>query len=100
MGNRVFIPIVHLDDIQAKHPASQACMKIEVGDYTLSISMDNSCGAFPELVRSSVLIYKGEKDVTHEFADGDEINGLDSDLLYDLMTCLRFKSGYGKRTRK
>ena len=100
MSTRVFIPIVQLEDIQAKYPASQACVKIEVEDYTLSISMDNSCGAFPDLIRSSVKIYKGEEDVTHEFADGDEINGLDSIMLYDLMTCLRFKSGYGRRTRK
>jgi hypothetical protein len=43
-----------------------ACVRIPYKAYEISIACDDSCGAFEDLRRSEIRIFKDEKDVTGE----------------------------------
>lgn len=57
--------------------AFQACIKINVGEYEISIACDNSCGANSEhTLRHSMMVFWGDVDVTEKFCNCDEVLGV------------------------
>lgn len=55
----------------------QANIKINVGEYEISIACDNSCGANPvHTLRHSMMVFWGDVDVTEKFCNCDEVLGV------------------------
>lgn len=61
------------------------CIKIQFGGYEISIAMDDSCGALPNLSRTEIRVYRlsDDVDVTAQF--GGPLYGCSGEDLYGLM---------------
>lgn len=72
MNNSFFVmkPIMSGENFQAN-------IKINVGEYEISIACDNSCGANSEhTLRHSMMVFWGDVNVTEKFCGCDEVLGV------------------------
>jgi hypothetical protein len=59
----------------------QACCKIPYKGYEISIAMDDSCGAYDSLSRSSICVFRDGEDVTESSVQGDDVIVADAHAL-------------------
>lgn len=62
---------------------SQACLKLIVNGYEISVACDDSCGELQDLSRVSMAIYHGAQNITHQMMPSTpEVYGADVDDLF------------------
>lgn len=72
----------------------QICTKIDIGDFEVSISLNNSLGRLPILTRQEIRIFRGEEDVTANFYhDVEELSDIDGCEFVELLNKVLVASG-------
>ena len=65
-----------------------SCTKIIIGQYEISISMDDSCDSSRDtLNRTDICVFDGNEDVTHRFWHEDRVPCSADDLMSIMSYC-------------